>query len=60
MEMRDSIGTENEQVDPVMHHSIISGRNKIRHVFQQLMSVMEEERKITSGRISVEQEELRG
>jgi len=35
------------------YHSAISGRNKIGHVFQQLMSVMKEERKMTSGRISV-------
>jgi len=43
------------------YHLIIDGRNKIGHVFQQL-SVMKEERKMTSGRISVrfEQEELRG
>ena len=27
------------------YHSIISGRNKVKHIFQQLMGVMKEERK---------------
>ncbi|KYM83745.1 Tyrosine-protein phosphatase non-receptor type 11 [Atta colombica] len=46
----NGMGTENKQVDPVML-IITSGRNKVRHVFQQLIGVMKEERKMTSGRL---------
>jgi len=55
------MGTENKQVDPVML-IITSGRNKVRHVFQQLIGVMKEERKMTSGRVSVKlnRRELKG
>jgi len=34
--MRDGMGTENKQVNPVYanYHSVFDGRNKIGHVFQ--------------------------
>ena len=35
------------------YHAIISGRNKVRHVFQQLMDVMKEERKEIGGGVSI-------
>jgi len=44
--------TKNRQMNPTML-TIIRGRDKVRHVFQQLKGVMKEERKMTSGRISV-------
>jgi len=50
------MGTENKQVDPTMltiTRSLEIGRNKVRHVFQQLTGVMKEERKEISGGISV-------
>jgi len=54
MGMRDGIRTENKQgFCDADYHSVISGKNKVRHVFQQLMGVIEEERKMTNGRVSV-------
>ena len=49
------MGTENREVDPAMLtiiRSLIEEIKKVEHVFQQLMD-MKEERKVTSGRVSI-------
>ena len=53
--MGDDMGTENREVDPAMLtiiRSLIEEIKKVEHVFQQLMD-MKEERKVTSGRVSI-------
>jgi len=53
MGIKDGMGTGNRQVDPAKYHFVVNGRNKVGHVFQQLMDVMKEEGKLISGTISV-------
>jgi len=57
MGMRDSMGIENRQVDPDYHS--VSGRDKVGHVLQQLMTYERGEEDERGSKRKVEQEKLR-